>query len=70
MFVIVAVMVLIVAAAGAVFAVVASTQNEEPGLRFAFGAKLAKRFGVRRIEDRGTLKSLSAMRERSTAQQD
>lgn len=70
MFVIVAVMVVIVAAAGAVFAMVASTQNEEPGLRSAFGAKLAERFGVRKVDDRGTLRSLSAMRERSTARQD
>lgn len=70
MFVIVAVMVVIVAGAGAVFAVVASTQDEEPGLRSSFGAKLAERVGVRRVESRGSLSSLSAMHERSTAGQD
>lgn len=69
-FVIIAVMAVIIAAAAAVFAVVASTQTEEPGLRSAFGARLAERFGVRRVEDRGTLRSLSAMHERSTARQD
>ena len=70
MFVIVAVMVVIVAGAGALFAVVASTQNEEPGLRSKLGAKLAERFGVRRVEGRSSLSSLTAMHERSTAQQD
>ena len=70
MFVIVAVMVVIVAGAGALFAVVASTQSEEPSLRSSFGTKLAERFGVRRVESRGSLSSLTATRERSTAQPD
>ena len=66
MIVIVAVMVVIVAGAGALFAVVASTQNDSVG----FGAKLAKRVGVKRVDDRGTLRSLNAMRGQSTARQD
>ena len=69
MIVIVAVMFIIVAGAGALFAVVAATQNEEPGLRLAFWARLAARLGVRRVEDRGTLRSLT-MHGRSTAKQD
>lgn len=72
MIVIVAVMLVIVAAAGAMFALVASTQNEEPSLRLGAAARLAERLGMRRQADPGasSLTSVIATRPRSTARQD
>lgn len=72
MIVIVAVMFVIVAAAGAVFALVASTQSEEPSLRLGPAARMAERLGMRRRDEVGSssLMSVIATRPRSTARQD